>query len=94
MVVYCVQRVEQDRYQKQVPYTLNKWVMGLIPNNRSLFQEWFEVRISHLNHAATVYILQECLSSKFLKLFACLIFKTWYYPILFNLPYISTDISY
>ena len=60
MVVYCVQRVEQDRYQKQVPYTLNKWFMRLIAHNRGLFQQWFEVRISHLNHATTVYLLQEC----------------------------------
>ena len=29
--------------------------MGLIANNRSLFQEWFEFRISHLNHATIVY---------------------------------------
>ena len=60
IVVYCVQRVKQDHYQKQVPYTLNKWFIALSGNNRSLFQEWFEVQISHLKHATTVYLLQEC----------------------------------
>ena len=52
-------RVEQDHYQKQVPYTLNRWFIGLTANSRCRFQEWFEVRILRLNHATTVYLLQE-----------------------------------
>jgi len=40
-------------------YTLNKWFMGLIANNRCLFQEWFKVRLSHLNHATTNYLLED-----------------------------------
>ena len=39
MVVYYVQRVEQDDYKKQVPYTLNKWSMGLTANNKNLSQK-------------------------------------------------------
>jgi len=38
---------------------LAQMIHGVNCQNRSLFQEWFKARISHLNHATTIYLLRD-----------------------------------